>query len=392
MRVIQVGLVWALLGGGAWALQNHPTALVLDRIAATPVQYPLRFVFLADSRPNFDPEDPDADSIFRIAREQIHLLNPLFVIHGGDFVLHGQRAEYLHFLAQIDSFSVNLLTVRGNHELYADEGPWMYDSLFGPTDYAFDYGRYRFIVLADCQQNPGSGSWGHYIDYLITEEQLAWLDSLLWEAEIQGKWSFVFAHVPPYLPGHDTTYCLGYENYYPQPNYELSHTEEFTDLLAQYSVPLAFFGHQHFYDRHEYQGVWYIISGGAGSHLVYPPLSPPPYGCSCYHFLLMTVDSLGHLQVDFYPIGASAPDPVFSFQMDFTAVQEQQGWERSHRSAPVRVLQAGAPLRFPKAGTVYGLDGRQVRRFQAQEGIRLSGGLYLVQIPGEPIQRVLVLP
>ncbi len=382
-KIARMGLLLVLVGGVA-ALQNHPTSLVLGRITGTPVQYPLRFVFLADSRPG---NGPDADSIFRIAREQINQLEPLFVVHGGDFVYHGYRAEYSHFVGLVDSFETNVLTVRGNHELYADEGPWMYDSIFGPTDYVWDYGRYRFIVLADCQQNPNSGSYGHYIDYLISWDQLAWLDSLLQDAEARGLISFVFAHVPPYQPGHDTTYCLGYENYYPQPNYEASHTEEFTWLLTQRHVPMAFFGHHHFYDRHEYNDVWYMISGGAGSPLYYQPLSPPPYGCACYHFLLMNLDSLGHLQVEFYHIGTPQPDPYFSFSLDLLEVEEQ---------APVRVAVSGVATRvmrveLPGPVQVFSATGRRVTRLESGTPLRLPAGLYWLR--GRfGTRRILVLP
>ncbi len=384
-RWVSLGWLWVLVGTAA-ALQNHPTSLVLERIASTPVTYPLRFVFLGDSRPG---SGPNADSIFHLARERINALNPLFVVHGGDFVRHGYRSEYYHFMSLVDSFATNVLTVRGNHELYADEGPWMYDSIFGPTDYVWDYGRYRFIVLADCQQNPGTGAYGHYIDYLISWDQLAWLDSLLQDANSRGMISFVFAHVPPYQPGHDTTYCLGYENYYPQPNYEASHTEEFTWLLSQRGVPMAFFGHHHFYDRHEYNGVWYIISGGAGSPIYPYPLSPPPYGCACYHFLLFELDSLGHLEAYFYRIGEPEPDPYFGFSLDLVAVQEAS--DAPPERVVTRLVRMGRPLSLPEPVQVYGATGRLWGGLRPGEPVRLPAGVYWLR-GATGIQRILVLP
>lgn len=362
----------------AYAVINHPTSLVLSRIESTPVTYPLRFAFIGDSRMPFG-YGPNADSIFAIARQQLDSLHPLFVIHGGDFVQIGTSAQYSHFVAQIDSFSVNVLTVRGNHEIYADEGPFEYDSIFGPTDYSFDYGIYRFIILADCQQDSTLNYYGtHNIDYLVSTDQLNWLDSLLQDAQNRGMISFIFAHVPPYQPGHDTTYCLGYSYYYPRPNYQMSHTQEFTDMLARRHVPVAFFSHHHFYDRHEYNGVLYIISGGGGAPLYSPPLSSPPYGCSCYHFLLFELDSTGVMHAYFYHIGESTPDNYFSFNLDLTSVGEySSSYDNSVSRRFYIVLRNGQVYDYSKELVLYSIDGRKVGNLMKGERVFLSSGIYV---------------
>jgi len=298
-----------------YPITNHPTDSVINVIQSKPVTYPIRFVFMGDNR-NSDSIPPglmgDGDSTFSALRNVIDNIypSPYFAINNGDFCLDGYRYEYYKYVAMIDSSVVPWLSIRGNHELYADEGPFLYDSIFGDTDFVFDYGNARFIMMSDCQQHPFS-DW-NAIDYLFTYEQLDWLDSLLSDAYIQNKYPFVFAHVPPYIPGHNTTYCLGYENYYPQPNYELSHTELFTNKLTDYNVLLAGFGHQHFYDRYTYNNVHYIVSGGGGGPLV-PPLQSAPYGGSFFHFILFELYEDGTLKGYIYKKGQSNPDPDYNF-------------------------------------------------------------------------------
>lgn len=374
------------------AITNHPTSLVVNRIENAPVIYPLRFAFIGDSRMPFG-YGPNADSIFAIARQQLDSLHPLFVIHGGDFVQIGTRSLYSHFVAQIDSFSINVLTVRGNHEIYADEGPFEYDSIFGPTDYSFDYGMYRFIILADCQQDSSLNYYGtHNIDYLVSTDQLNWLDSLLQDAQNRGMISFVFAHVPPYQPGHDTTYCLGYSYYYPRPNYQMSHTQEFTDMLARRHVPVAFFSHHHFYDRHEYNSVLYIISGGGGAPLYSPPLSSPPYGCSCYHFLLFELDSTGVMHAYLYHIGDNTPDNYFSFNVSLTGVLESSIGDQNYCSNKNSlVLVRGQIYNYTRPLDIYSINGRKILSIVRGQSIQLPIGVYIGVSKDDKYQKIVII-
>ena len=391
--------------GELTGFQNHPTDSVINRIIDTPLRYPIRFAYVADSRNSFDPNDPSADSIFSLIKETINEISPLFVVHGGDFVQRGYTWEYNHFLNVIDSFETNLLTVRGNHELYADEGPYLYDSLFGKTDYYFDYGGYRFIFLADCQQDslidPYYGT--HRIDYFISEEQIEWLDSLLTEADSLGYWAFVFAHVPPYLPGHDTTYCLGYYYYYPRPNYSLSHTQEFTDLLRDHNVIAGLFGHQHFYDRWTYQGVLYLISGGGGSPLVYP-LQPPPYGAYVHHFLLFELDSTYSITVKFYEAGSFLPDPQFTFTYSVEVEEESTSGPPEITTTQTLILERGQPIplisdRISGTAYLYDISGKRIGEIIGGSTTlwtdELSPGIYFLtyRFPGGvKLLRIIILP
>ena len=337
-------LIFAAVGTGL-SYENHPVSEVIERIKSREVSYPFRFAFIGDSRKSFRPGDPDADSIFRLHLRVLEGLNPAFVIHGGDFCLRGYRSEYEHFVSMIDSFDVNLLPVAGNHELYAPEGPYMFRKIFqskicppggfwnhlkafflnpfnvseglrrfsDPCDYYFDYAGYRFIFLVDNHQSPKkSPKGGYYVNYYLSEKQIKWLEKRLKEADSLGLFKVVVAHVPPYIPDHNTKHCLGAPYYYPKPNYEKSHTKEFTDLLAKYHVSLGLFSHQHLYDRYVYDGVTYIVSGGAGAPLK-RPLQEAPYGGSFYHIVLFEADSTGFIKGHIYRLGETEPDTTFDF-------------------------------------------------------------------------------
>jgi len=344
----KASFILIILIGKLAGFQNHPTDSVINRIISTPLRYPIRFAYVADSRNSFDPNDPSADSIFSLIKETINEISPLFVVHGGDFVQRGYAWEYNHFLNVIDSFETNLLTVRGNHELYADDGPYLYDSIFGGTDYYFDYGGYRFIFLADCQQDslidPYYGT--HWIDYFISEEQIEWLDSLLTQSDSLGYRAFVFAHVPPYLPGHDTTYCLGYYYYYPRPNYSLSHTQEFTDEL----------------------------------------------------------DSTYSITVKLYEAGSFLPDPQFTFIYSTNAEEESPSSPPEIPATQTLILKRGQPIplthgRSSGPAYLYDVSGKRILEISSGSTTlwtdKLSAGIYFLtyRFPrGIKILRIIILP
>ncbi len=287
--------------------------ILIEALQQQKVQYPIRFVYLGDSRKSFKPTDPDGDSIFMIHLKVIDSLKPAFAIHGGDFCLRGYRSEYEHFVSMLDSVSVPVFPAVGNHELYAPEGPEMFKKFFGPGDYYFDYGKYRFIVLQNCHQSAKKNpKGGYYVDYYLSEEQIRWLEDVLRDADRKGLFKIVAAHVPPYIPGHITERCLGADYYYPKPNYEKSHTKQFTDLLERYHVSLGLFSHQHLFDRWEYNGVTYIISGGAGAPLK-KPLQEPPRGGSFFHLILFEADSTGEIKGYVYKLGEFKPLEDFTF-------------------------------------------------------------------------------
>ncbi|MCD6531296.1 hypothetical protein J7K99_02490, partial [bacterium] len=188
-----------------------------------------------------------------------------------------------------------------------------------------------------------------------------------------------------------TTHCLGYSGYLPEPNYELSHTEQLSEVLASHRVLMGGWSHQHFYDRSEYMGVPYIITGGAGAPLD-SAISPPPYGADFYHFLLFELDSVGNLTGYLYRAGSDSPEPGYTFTISPSEIAERPISPKPQISAFNGVLFVRGSV--PKGECtlrVAGIDGRKI----SEAKIRLSrgrnilparlfpaDGVYLLEISG----------
>ena len=144
---------------------------------------------------------------------------------------NGYFYEYWIYLADIDDYELPLISVIGNHEMYAPRGLENYLKHFGDDDFYFDYPPCRFIALNNA--DPSMESYG------LLDDQLGLLEDWLEPAFPPVK--FTFLHVPP-----------NFDNY-----------EEYADLVETvYPIPLAFFGHRHIYSTYERNGLRYVITGG----------------------------------------------------------------------------------------------------------------------------------
>jgi Icc-related predicted phosphoesterase len=133
--------------------------------------------------------------------------------------------------------TVPFLPVMGNHDVNVNGAE--YRHIFGPTDYVFDYGQARFIIVDDIHG--------------ISTQQLAWIEKNL--AGEEQKRKFVFAHTPP-----DTIEKWAYHSF-------SKGSDALCDLLSKHKVDMAFFGHIHAYSAAVQNGVEYVVTGGGGAPL-----------------------------------------------------------------------------------------------------------------------------
>lgn len=168
-----------------------------------------------------------------------------FALDLGDLVFGGDMEKYRYFIKQVrGNFRKPFLTAIGNHEL-REEGRGLYYVLFGPFYYSFRIGKVYFIVLDDAD--------GKGLDAL----QTAWLERELEQA--RGYTSrFVFMHVPLFDPRGE-----GYHHCLPE-----KQAQSLLELFKHYHVSRVFAGHIHGYYQGQWQGLSYIITGGAGGELV----------------------------------------------------------------------------------------------------------------------------
>ncbi|MDD5304058.1 MAG: metallophosphoesterase [Elusimicrobia bacterium] len=200
-----------------------------------------------------------------------------FVFQLGDFVSEGTAENYRAHVALVEQEAARpLLRCPGNHDRSRPNGEAdksLYDAVFGPRDYFFDRGGWRFVSLDSS-------------DRKVTASQLAWLKAAL---AVPGP-KVVFTHVPPgYIKsiaplkevGELEEWSRDFVEQEKQKsalrdfftNYFSDGSSEFEEIVSDGGVKAVYMGHIHAFWAADHRGVRYVISGGGGS-----PLYPLPPG------------------------------------------------------------------------------------------------------------------
>jgi hypothetical protein len=188
-----------------------------------------------------------------------------FIVQIGDMVSRGVLRNFRAFFEHLRAAAPRTpyLTVIGNHDRHRPHGitnSSVYRSLFGKTDYAFERGGRRFVVL--------DNSAGR-----VTPGQLEWLRSVL----SADHPAVVFTHMPPAPLGEWTDFGRKGSGGFRKG------AEEFMSLMSERKVARVYVGHVHGLGVLERGGVRYVLTGGGGS-----PLYPGPVKDKLFHYL--TVD------------------------------------------------------------------------------------------------------
>ncbi len=236
-----------------------------ERIAATPVAYPFRFVVAGDSGAW---PDPTADAIFAELVAQVAELDPpaVFFANLGDFAGPGTPERHEHYLGLIEPLPIPSVSVIGNHDLDDAEGGDVFARVHGPTNFSFAYGHTRFVALHAAPGVPGvmelTGADSPEGLEGPRDEDLAFLAEALEAADEPHR--VVLMHMPPYLGGH----------YEPHAGYGFKRRErEFLALLRAHDVELVCSAHGLAFDRHVHDGIAFVMSGGGGSGLCSLPIT-----------------------------------------------------------------------------------------------------------------------
>jgi len=235
----------------------------------------LRFVFIADSRSDTAPTDPDhldeainTPVLGAIVQQILNLSpRPSFVVFGGDQAYRGcftfSGSPYYSFGAWKQSMQplatagIQVYTVVGNHELYVDqEGGFFlsnqqaFQNAFSSTPYFInpDNGPPNYDHLVYSFESPGGDAFFAVLDcYYLTQNipnpdlhgnvddiQMGWLVGQL--AQTKATHKFLFMHPP---------YYLILEN---QNNQNVTLTNLWS-LLDNNRFDIYFCGHTHLYSR-----------------------------------------------------------------------------------------------------------------------------------------------
>jgi hypothetical protein len=236
---------------------------------------------------------------------------PDFILQLGDFVSEGIPENYRAHVSWLEAnAAVPLLRCIGNHDRSRPNGDAdknLYDAVFGPRDYFFDRGGWRFIALDSSNRE-------------LTPSQLAWLKTAL---DSPAR-KVIFTHVPPkYLKtlkplaevGALETESGGFDTMQADDqksgggihdfltNYFEDGAAEFDDLVSHGNVAAVYMGHIHAFWAADYKGVRYVISGGGGSPL-YP--LPPGYPKKKFAHYMTVAASPSGLVETIHPYHGSA--------------------------------------------------------------------------------------
>jgi acid phosphatase type 7 len=184
---------------------------------------------------------------------------PDFAIQSGDLVENGEDSSLWPIYYDIERDLLRQLAffpVLGNHER---NGRDFYDFFQAMTPYySFDWGNAHFMVL---NSDIANSAVNQPAREAFWKEQSKWLEDEL-QASQKAEFRVVVAHHPPFSAVS---------------NRQGSNPEmrALVPMFEKYKVSIAFFGHDHNYQRNLQNGINYVISGGGGAPL-YDVKMPDP--------------------------------------------------------------------------------------------------------------------
>ena len=188
----------------------------VERLRSAPEVAPLQFAVVGDTQLHFD----DA---LRVVEHVNQRGGAAFVVQVGDFTHLGLASEFRLMNDVLRKLDVPYFVAVGVHDLLGS-GKHVFESMFGPYDFAFTYARTR-LVFVDTNA-PEYGFDG-------TAPDLAWLAEQLAPSPEFDR-AVVFAHIDPESTDFDALLVEGYFR-----------------ALIDAGVSVAFHGHAHHF--REYQ-------------------------------------------------------------------------------------------------------------------------------------------
>ena len=253
------------------------------------VSTPFRFVAYGDTRFHNPHDTEAANPSVRVALVRaIADANPAFVCFTGDIVYNGNDASDWKTWDSETSIwrekGIPIYPALGNHDLHGDPAVALgnyfqrFPDLKNSRYYSVRAANALLLVL-DSSLDETSGPQGR------------WLTSELDNIPDKVDFVFIMLHHPPYTSSSDERkYGGGHSSRSPEHMLAKMLEDRQAHTRARFVV---FSGHVHNYERHEYGGVTYFVSGGGGAH-AYPIERAPddPFQSKeiNYHYLLVEVD------------------------------------------------------------------------------------------------------
>ena len=229
------------------------------------------FVFMTDI--HIQPE-LDATKGFKKVIDTVNIINPDFVLTGGDLIMDALGASYnradslyMLYIEKIKGFKMPIYQTMGNHEIFGIYeksgisannpmyGKKMYETKIGKRFYSFDHKGWHFIVLDDI----GITNDRKY-EALVDEEEISWIKSDL--SKLKATTPIVISAHIPFISSHPTYIDSVAGNLKSE---IVQNANQVLHLFKNYNLKLVLQGHLHYFEDINAANKCHFITGGAVS-------------------------------------------------------------------------------------------------------------------------------
>jgi Icc-related predicted phosphoesterase len=163
--------------------------------------------------------------------------NISFVAIDGDITHLGLAKEYEYFWRQVKKLHYPYVTIIGNHD-HLSNGKKVFEKMFGPVNYSFKLGEYKFITFNSVVWENGN-----------TSPDFDWLNN---EISTSDEKCVVFSHIPPWTDQFTKEY-----------------TDKYYSIMATPKVIASIHGHQHHYEDTIINAKRYFVTEAVFEHEYY---------------------------------------------------------------------------------------------------------------------------